>query len=218
VDGHRQTSRRDEGKNKLGFVPIRRVDGHSRRRAVLHESGPTGLASHNVGQVAAGESVDMKLVNKESVVAAILLFVTGVYFWETFNIATPDYASIGSDVWPRVILIPLLVLTTIYLFQSIRRPPPAGEQRSVKEWLAAYQNPISSFIIFFIFLLFLDYLGMLIAGVLLVFALLTVLGHRTPKALVVHAAIAIVSVGLVWSLFTFVLRVYMPEGEILRLY
>lgn len=168
--------------------------------------------------MAAGESVDMKLVNKESVVAAILLLVTGVYFWETFNIATPDYASIGSDVWPRVILIPLLVLTIVYLFQSIRHPPPAGERRSFKEWLSAYQNPICSFFIFFIFLLVLDYLGMLIAGVLLVFALLTVLGHRTPKALVVHAAIAIVSVGLVWSLFTFVLRVYMPEGEILRLY
>lgn len=160
----------------------------------------------------------MKLVNKESVIAAILLLVTGVYFWETYNIATPDYASIGSDVWPRIILIPLLILTIVYLIQSIRRPPPAGERRSIKEWFSAYQNPISSFLIFFIFLLVVDYLGMLIAGVLLVFALLTVLGHRTPKALLIHAAIALVSVGLVWSLFTFVLRVYMPEGEILRLY
>ena len=160
----------------------------------------------------------MKLVNKDSVIAAILLLVTGIYLWETFNIATPDYASIGSDVWPRVILVPLIILCFVYLLQSVRRPPPSGERRSVGQWFANYRNPISSFIIFLIFLLVVDYLGMLIAGVLLVFGLLTVLGHHTPKALLVHAAIAVVSVGLVWSLFTFALRVYLPEGEVLRLY
>jgi len=59
---------------------------------------------------------------------------------------------------------------------------------------------------------------MLIGGTLLVFALLTALGHRTPKYLLIHAAIAIVSVGAVWSLFTFALQVYLPEGELLPLY
>ena len=160
----------------------------------------------------------MKLINKESVIAAILLLVTGVYLRETFNIATPDYASIGSDVWPRVILVPLIVLCVIYLLQSVRRPPLPSEQRSIGQWFSAYRNPISSFIIFLIFLLVVDYLGMLIAGVLLVFSLLTVLGYHTPKALLVHAVIAVVSVGLVWSLFTFALRVYLPEGEVLRIY
>jgi len=47
---------------------------------------------------------------------------------------------------------------------------------------------------------------------------LTTLGHKTPKFLLLHAVIAIVSVGAVWSLFTFALRVYLPEGELLHLY
>ena len=68
------------------------------------------------------------------------------------------------------------------------------------------------------FLLFLNYLGMLIAGVLVTFALLTAIGERTPRALALHVVISVVSVGLVWALFTYVLRVYLPEGELLRIY
>ena len=70
------------------------------------------------------------------------------------------------------------------------------------------------FVIFFVFLLTVEYLGMLIAGVMLTFILLTAIGNRTPKALALHVAISVASVGLVWSLFTFVLRVYLPEGEL----
>jgi hypothetical protein len=161
----------------------------------------------------------MKLYKRDSVIAIVLMVVTALFFWESYSIPTFEYASIGSEVWPRVILVPLFVLCAVYFVQSIRRAVPAETKFSgVGEFVSTYRNPIMSFAIFFVFLWTLDYLGMLIGGTLLVFALLTVLGNRTPKALLLHAAIAIVSVGAVWSLFTFALRVYLPEGELLRLY
>jgi hypothetical protein len=161
----------------------------------------------------------MKLYKRDAVIAVVLMVITALFFWESYSIPTFEYASIGSEVWPRVILVPLFVLCVVYFVQSIRHAvPPEKKLSGVGEFLAAYRNPIMSFVIFFIFLWTLDYLGMLIGGTLLVFALLTVLGHRTPKALLLHATIAIVSVGAVWSLFTFALQVYLPEGEILRIY
>jgi len=161
----------------------------------------------------------MKLLNKDTAIAVILLAVTALFYWETYNIPVFEYASIGSEVWPRIILVPLFILSIVYFAQSFKRKADTGEKPlGSGNIFVTYRNPILSFVIFLLFLLSVDYLGMLIGGSLLVFALLTVLGHKTPKYLLLHAVIAIVSVGAVWSLFTFALRVYLPEGEILHLY
>ena len=161
----------------------------------------------------------MKALNRDTAIAVLLFAIAGLFFWETYNIPQFEYASIGSEVWPRIILVPLFVLCAVYFFQSLRRGAPAADKApAAGSFLYRYRNPILSFLIFFLFLLTVDYLGMLIGGSLLVFALLTVLGHRTPKFLLLHAVIAVASVGAVWSLFTFALRVYLPEGELLRLY
>lgn len=165
------------------------------------------------------ELANMRSLNRDVVIALVLLAVTSLYFWETFNIPDPGYASMGSALWPQVILVPLFVLCVAYLIQSARKGPTEGaEPFRFGAFVTRYRNPILCFAIFFVFLLFIDYLGMLIAGVLVTFFLLTALGDRTPRAIAMHVAISVVSVGLVWSLFTYVLRVYMPEGELFRFY
>ncbi len=160
-------------------------------------------------------------MKKDAVIALVLIAVGALFYWETFNIPQLDYASIGSEVWPRVILVPLILLSVVYLVQALRghyrseSSRPAGGPLAL---LSRYRNPIACFAIFFVFLLTVDYLGMLIGGSALVFGLLTVLGHRTPKWVAVHALVAVGSVGTVWALFTFGLRAYLPQGEILQLY
>ena len=61
-------------------------------------------------------------------------------------------------------------------------------------------------------------LGMLIGGIGFVFLILTVLGERNLKHHARHAAIAVVTIGVMWALFTFGLNVILPEGEILRVW
>ena len=161
----------------------------------------------------------MKSLNKDTVIAVVLIAITAIFIGETFNIPKFDYASIGSEVWPRIILAPLLVLCVIYLLQSLRQKATAeGKPFSIRGFFQQYQNPIMGFLIFLAFLASLDYLGMLIGGILLTFCLLTAFGNRTPRALLLHVAISVISVGAVWSLFTFALRVYLPEGELIRIY
>jgi len=161
----------------------------------------------------------MRSMNRDVNIALVLLAVTCLYFWESFNIPDPDYASLGSAVWPRVILVPLFVLVIAYLIQSLRRgATEGGKPFSFGAFFTQYRNPISCFVIFFAFLLVIDYLGMLLAGIIVTFLLLSAIGDRTPRAIAMHAVVSVVSVGLVWSLFTFVLRLYMPEGELLRFY
>ncbi|MGY9014836.1 MAG: hypothetical protein ACKVG9_06025, partial [Rhodospirillales bacterium] len=47
-----------------------------------------------------------------------------------------------------------------------------------------------------------------------VFLTLTALGERTPRSLGIHAAIAIISITFMWSVFTFGLKVFLPQGII----
>jgi len=80
----------------------------------------------------------------------------------------------------------------------------------------SHRNALICFGMFAAFLLSLHWLGMLIAGAAFVFLMQEFMGPRDMKSRIVHAAIAFVSVGGMWAVFTFALRVILPEGTILR--
>jgi hypothetical protein len=157
----------------------------------------------------------MRRLNTDTVCAIVILVAGGVFFWSTFDIPKMDYRSLGAEVWPRVVLMLLFALTFAYLFQSLKKgPDEKSEGGGVIGWIGRYQNALWCYGLFTAFLLTLDYLGMLIGGTLFVFLMLTALGERTLRAHAVHAAIAIISIASMWSVFTYGLRVILPQGEI----
>ena len=161
----------------------------------------------------------MGRLNRDTVIALVLLVIWGVFFWQTLLVEDMGYATIGSQVWPQVILVVLFALTGGYLFQSIRKgPDEATETEETAGFFTRYRNPLYCYGLFFLFLLTLDILGMLIGGIAFVFLALTALGERTPRAALKHAAIAIVSITAMWAIFTFGLHVMLPAGEFLRVY
>ncbi|MBT3360260.1 MAG: tripartite tricarboxylate transporter TctB family protein [Rhodospirillales bacterium] len=160
----------------------------------------------------------MTRANRDSYVAVFLLLFCGVFLGATFYVEDMGYESMGSEVWPQLILIVLFVLTLAYLFQSMRMGPdeaPAPEDSGFKGWLHRYRNALWCYALFFVFLVTLPWLGMLLGGVLFVFAALTVLGNRTPRDHAIHAAIALGTMSGMWAIFTFGLKVFLPAGEIL---
>jgi len=158
----------------------------------------------------------MSRINRDTVIALFLMITWAVFFWASFDIRQIDYGTMGAEVWPRGILVILIALTAVYLFQSIKAGPDAesDEPFSVKGWLQKYHNPLWCYALYFVFLLTLPVLGMLIGGIVLVFCLLTVLGNRSPRDLMIHAAIAVVSITGMWALFTYALGVILPQGII----
>jgi putative tricarboxylic transport membrane protein len=153
-------------------------------------------------------------IKRDTVIAVFLLLFCGVFYAASFQIEETAYATIGAEVWPRLILAVLFVLSAIYLFQSARMGPEEAAKQEVG-FFARYQNAILCYALFLGFLLTLDILGMLLGGIAFVFLALGVLGERTPKQLAIHVGVAVVSVGAMWSIFTFALRVILPEGIIL---
>ena len=163
----------------------------------------------------------MQRLNQDTIVAMVLLVFCGVCFWASFDIRQPDYGVLLPSTWPRVILGVLSLLSFTYLVQSIRRDrtatstTPETHLTSVSDWLRYWRNPLYCFGLFLAYLLMLPILGMLLAGMTFVFLLQSLLGGWHPRRLLMHTLVAILSVGGMWSVFTFGLDVMLPSGIIL---
>lgn len=166
----------------------------------------------------------MPRVSRDTIAAIALLVITGVFAAASFEIRQPDYGQLSPAVWPRIIIAILGVLSFVYLIQSIRRGPDEAEEEDDAGLLAErdtfgervhyWRNVIWCFALFLAYLLALPWLGMLVAGMGFVFLLLSVLGGWSPKLIALHAAIAVVTVGGMWALFTHALGVLLPSGEL----
>ena len=163
----------------------------------------------------------MGRINRDVVIAVVLVAFTAVFYGASYSIRKTTYGTVGSEVWPRAILIGLGVLCIIYLVNAWRdrhetRGAPGGG--GLTGWFSTYRNALLCFVTYALFLATVDYLGMLIGGILFVFVLLNLLGGWSPRRLAIHGAIAVSTMGAMWAVFTFGLRVILPEGEILRIW
>ena len=173
-------------------------------------------------------------LNQDTVVAILLLLISGGLLIASFDIREPDYGQLSPAAWPRAIVIALGFLSFLYLLQSLRAgrgtqagvdlmettdtasPAPSKvEPAGAAGFLGYWRNVIWCFVLFFAYLLTMPYVGMLIGGVTFAFLLMTALGGGSPRQLALHAMIAFVCVGGMWALFTFGLRVPLPPGMIL---
>ncbi|NQV82928.1 MAG: tripartite tricarboxylate transporter TctB family protein [Rhodospirillales bacterium] len=168
----------------------------------------------------------MQRLNRDAIIAIILLALCGVFFWASFDIRQPDYGVLMPSTWPRVIIGVLAFLSVLYLIQSLGAGAEtlADGQSDAEDdrgpgfmgWVEHWKNPLWCFFLFFIYLLTLPVLGMLLGGIAFVFVLMGVLGGWDGKKPVVHAVYAVCSIGFMWGLFTFGLGVLLPTGMILE--
>jgi putative tricarboxylic transport membrane protein len=158
----------------------------------------------------------MLRVNRDVLIAVLILVFCGITYWETTNIADMPFAGKGSEFWPRTVLAFIIGLSVIYLIQSVFQSHAGkGRKRKLRDLIYDYRNALWSYALFGAFALLVPYLGMLIAGFLFIFLFLTAVGNRDPRSQIVHAATAVAVVGFMWFIFTFPLGVILPQGEII---
>jgi putative tricarboxylic transport membrane protein len=167
----------------------------------------------------------MRRPNSDTLIALLLLVVCGELLRQTFFFRVPPFATMGSEVWPRLVVGALAVLSVIYLIQSLApaaakaeapsetpseaNAPAAGAKRF------SHRNAIICFVLFTLFVATLPWLGMLLGGIAFVFLMQEFMGPRDMRSRVKHLVVAVVSVGGMWAIFSFVLRVILPQGVVL---
>ncbi|MEO9904376.1 tripartite tricarboxylate transporter TctB family protein [Nisaea sp.] len=160
----------------------------------------------------------MARLNRDTLIALLLLVFCGVMISASLDIRDTNYGTMQSSVWPQAVLGVLTVFCLAMLGQSVLKPS-APKQETVEKsaGIGRYRNAITVYILFFLFLWTMPYLGMLLGGIGFVFLALTCLGEPELKRVPVHLAISVGTVGLMWGIFTFGLGVLLPDGELLQL-
>ncbi|MCZ6740651.1 MAG: hypothetical protein O7D27_00670, partial [Alphaproteobacteria bacterium] len=103
----------------------------------------------------------MRRINRDVVIAVVLVVFTAVFYGATYGIRKTSYGTVGSEVWPRAILIALGTLCLIYLINSWRhRDETQGARRGggLTGWFSTYRNALLCFGMYALFLATLDYL------------------------------------------------------------
>ena len=160
----------------------------------------------------------MARLNRDTLVSLLLLVFCGVMISASLEIEDTSYGTMQSSVWPQAVLGILTVFCLAMFGQSVLKPAVAKpESSAASDGIGRYRNAITVYILFFLFLVTMPYLGMLLGGVGFVFLALTLLGEPELKRVPLHLAIAVGMVGLMWTIFTFGLGVLLPDGELLQL-
>ena len=160
-------------------------------------------------------------INKDTIVAIFLLLFCGIMINSSFDIEDPGYQGMKASFWPTIVLCLLSIMCLVMLIKSMVTEAENNlnsNDTNLTNVFFKFKNASICFLMFVLFLAFLDYLGMLIGGVLFVFGLLTMLGGFELKKIINHFIISIITIGIMWSIFTFGLKVILPEGEILRIW
>jgi len=162
----------------------------------------------------------MSRLNRDTLVSTVILLVMAFFYAATFTIPETTYNSMKPAVWPQVAIGFTAFWTVVYLAQSLGSAdsPRLGSSGGVRAFFSKYRNALICFFLFGAFVAVLPYLGILIAGVLFVFAVLAFIGGKQPKMIALYAGISITTVVGFWAIFTFLLGVMLPEGEVLKLY
>ena len=160
-------------------------------------------------------------IKKDTIVAIFLLLFCGIMINSSFDIEDPGYQGMKASFWPTIVLCLLSIMCLVMLIKSVISEAEnnlSSNYTNLTNVFFKFKNASICFLMFVLFLAFLDYLGMLIGGVLFVFGLLTMLGGFELKKIINHFIISIITIGIMWSIFTFGLKVILPEGEILRIW
>jgi putative tricarboxylic transport membrane protein len=158
-------------------------------------------------------------LNRDTAIAIVLLVICGGMFINTFQMPAAMFNQMPATLWPRLILVPLALLSVLLLIKAqVAGVDDSAQVRNLPEWFAYYKNPIVCFALFFLFLVTMPILGILIGGLAYVFITLNFLGGWSPKLMLHHALVSIFFVVGMWAIFTQLLGVFLPEGILLRVY
>jgi heme/copper-type cytochrome/quinol oxidase subunit 2 len=161
-------------------------------------------------------------MNRDFWTSLFLIFLSFVLYRESTFIEDVDYGSMKADVWPTFLVMLLIVLSISMLVKSLMEYRQATQSSTQDNENAEQTDPVTGwtwllnpmivFVLFFLFLITLDYLGMLIGGIFFTFITMTLLGQISWRTVPIYFAISVISISGMWAIFTFGLRVMLPEG------
>ena len=138
-------------------------------------------------------------IKKDTIVSIFLLIFCGIMINSSYYIEDPGYQGMKASYWPRIILWLLSIMSLVMLVKSFANKLDYINEVSLSK--INYKQFKNALICFGMFVFF-----------------LTFLGGFSVKKITNHLIISVVTIGVMWSIFTFGLKVILPEGELIRIW
>jgi len=160
-------------------------------------------------------------LSPDAKIGALLVLFCIFMFAATFLIEHPPYASMGAEIFPRIVLLLLTPLSLALLIKGLRSSrdldPEGGiTLRAIRDVIVRYRTVLGSFVLFLLLVVLLPWLGLTVAGGLYVASMMWFLGPRTWSRLPYILLVSFAFSGGLYVVFRFVLYVLVPEGTLFQ--
>jgi len=164
-------------------------------------------------------------MKQDKVIGIILIVFAGIMYHQTTLLPPALFGDVGAAFVPKIwftILGICGVSLTVTGFLGDRKHKASGAEDvavdhfsvRIKAFFIYYRFVFSGFIIFFLYILLMKYVGYLYSTLVFMPVLMWVLGPKTGKSAAVISLSSIGVTGIIYFGFVKVLKVFLPSGSL----
>ena len=164
-------------------------------------------------------------MKQDKVIGLILITFAAIMYYQSTQLPPALFGDVGAayvpKFWFTILGICGIVLTvTGFVRGKQNRASDAdsvvttGFMVTLKDFIIHYRLVISGFIIFFIYIFLMGYIGYLFSTLLFMPVFMWILGPKTGKSIVVIALTSVGITGIIYWGFVKVLKVFLPTGSL----
>jgi putative tricarboxylic transport membrane protein len=164
-------------------------------------------------------------MKQDKVIGIILTIFAAIMYHQTTLLPPALFGDIGAAFVPKIwftILGICGVSLIVTGFVRDKKNKASGTDETdvdplsvrIREFFIHYRFVISGFIIFFLYILLMNYIGYLYSTLLFMPILMWILGPKTAKAAVITALTSVGVTGIIYWGFVKVLKVFLPSGSL----
>ena len=166
-------------------------------------------------------------MKQDKVIGLLLIAFAAVMYYQTTQLPPALFGDVGAAYVPKIWFSILGICGVSLMVSGFGRDRKNRASNSdedevavdrlgvrMKEFLIHYRFVFAGFIIFFLYILLMKYIGYLYSTLLFMPVLMWVLGPKTGKSAAIIALTSVGVTGIIYFGFVKVLKVFLPSGSL----
>ncbi|HIJ55652.1 MAG TPA: tripartite tricarboxylate transporter TctB family protein [Deltaproteobacteria bacterium] len=164
-------------------------------------------------------------MKQDKVIGIILVVFSAFMYYQAIHLPPPLFGDVGAafvpKIWFSILGISGVSLIVTGFIRDRKNRASGRDEVAVahfgerfKGFLIHYRFVLSGFIIFFLYIFLMKYIGYLYSTLLFMPAMMWVLGPKTGKSAAVAALTTLGVTGIIYWGFVKVLKVFLPTGSL----
>jgi len=164
-------------------------------------------------------------MKQDQVIGIILIVFAGIMYYQTTILPPALFGDIGAafvpKIWFTILCICGVSLIVTGAVKDKKNKTSGADDVAVerfgarvKAFFTHYRFVLAGFIIFFLYILFMKYIGYLYSSLLFMPVMMWVLGPKTQKSIPIIALTTVGVTGIIYWGFVKVLKVFLPSGSL----